>query len=217
MLVIALTLGLFVDVTPDQVLDRVQAAYRQAGDIEARFVQSYTGKLRGKKREEHGRLWAKADGRVRWQYEAPVRKYFIYDGRNAYFYEPKNAQVTVFEHFDDSELSYTLRFLLGQGDMRKRFLVKPCPKDCHAGEPGDEVIALWPKKPLGNVDHVLLVVRAMNRVRMSVVFDALGNRTDYLFTDVKFHAQIKDKKFQFKTPEGVQELRATVDGPAPAD
>jgi len=216
MLVIALTLGFFVGATPEQVLDRVQETYRQAGDIEARFVQSHISKLRGKKREEHGRLWTKADGRVRWQYEKPVRKYFIYDGRNAFFYEPENAQVTVFENFDDSDLSNALRFLLGQGELRERFDVKPCPKDCRAGEPGDDVIALWPKKPLGNVDHVLLVVNPkVNRVRMSVVFDALGNRTDYLFADVKFHAKITDKKFQFKTPEGVQELRATVDGPAP--
>ena len=95
--------------------------------------------------------------------------------------------------------------------------IKPCAKACLAGEAGDEVVALWPKEPLGNVDHVLLVVDATtHRVKSSVVFDALGNRTDYLFVEVKFNVQIADKKFKFKTPEGVQELRATVDGPAPA-
>ena len=66
-------------------------------------------------------LWAKPDGRVRWSYLDPVRKDFVFDGEAAYFYEPENAQVTVFERFQDSPLANAVQFLWGQGDIEATF------------------------------------------------------------------------------------------------
>src|SRR5262245_58384914 len=112
--------------SPEAVVQRVQAVYEKAGDLEADFTQSYVEKLRGKTRVESGHLWAKKDGRVRWEYREPVPKYFVFDGKDAFFYEPENAQVTEFEKFEDSDLSNALRFLLGKGDLAKRFTVAAC-------------------------------------------------------------------------------------------
>ncbi|MEK7704525.1 MAG: outer membrane lipoprotein carrier protein LolA, partial [Myxococcota bacterium] len=69
------------------------AAYKRGGDFSADFTQTYTDKLRGKSRTESGNLWVKADGRVRWSYTKPESKDFVFDGQQAYFYEPENAQV----------------------------------------------------------------------------------------------------------------------------
>ena len=38
----------------------------------------------------------------RWSYLDPVPKDFVFTGERAFFYEPDNAQVTVFEQFKDS-------------------------------------------------------------------------------------------------------------------
>ena len=64
--------------SPEKVLADVRAAYLGAGDIEAEFTQVNVDQLRGKKRKESGKLWAKKDGRVRWSYLDPVRKDFVY-------------------------------------------------------------------------------------------------------------------------------------------
>ncbi|MBI5509895.1 MAG: outer membrane lipoprotein carrier protein LolA [Deltaproteobacteria bacterium] len=195
---------------PAEVLGKVQASYRQAGDIEARFTQTYVDKLRGKRREESGRMWAKKDGRLNWTYEKPAAKYFIFDGKAAYFYEPENAQVTVFERFQDSPLSSAVRFLWGQGDIGRLFDAKACQASCDAGSPGDLTVDLWPKTPIPTVDHILFAVEPKTgRVRVSVVFDPLGNRTEYRFTDLVFGAKIPDQKLEFEAPKGVSILRAT--------
>lgn len=198
--------------SPDQVLSKVRATYLDAGDIEASFTQIYFDNLRGKKRQESGKLWATGDGRVRWSYQKPVRKDFIFDGKTAYFYEPENAQVTVFERFQDSPLSNALKFLWGQGDLKGTFDVKPCSKKCDMGEKGDLVVELWPKENIPTVDHSLLFVNPKTyRVRMSVVFDPLGNRTEYHFDKIKFGADIPDKRFNFVVPKGASVLRSTTD------
>lgn len=200
------------------MLEAVQAAYKKAGDVEAGFTQTYVEKLRGRKRAESGRLWAKADGRVRWQYQKPTVKEFIYDGKVAYFYEPENAQVTVFENFRQSKLSTALRLLVGGGALTETFEVRPCEKFCDLAKPGQAVLALWPRQPLAGVHHVLMMIDKSNhRVAMSVLFDPLGNRTEYRFSNVKFHAEIAEANFHFEKPPGVQELRGTSEGLVPAE
>ncbi len=200
-----------------EALKRVQDTYKSAGDIEAGFTQTYIEKLRGKRRAETGQLWAKADGRVRWQYQSPTLKDFVFDGKLAYFYEPENAQVTVFENFRESKLSNALRFLVGSGKLSKTFDVHACKEFCDLAAEGQVVLALWPKQPLPGVDHVLMMIDGKtNRVAMSVLFDPLGNRTEYRFRNVRFHAKVDEANFQFETPEGVQELRGTSQGLAPS-
>jgi outer membrane lipoprotein carrier protein len=195
--------------SPVEVLGKVQVAYKKVGDIEARFSQTYIDKLRGKKREESGRLWAKQDGRLRWSYEKPTPKDFVYDGKAAYFYEPDNAQVTVFERFQDSPLSGAVRFLWGQGNIGELFDVKACASGCDTGDKGDWLVELWPKAEIPTVDHTVLAVDPKSdRVRVSVVYDPLGNRTEYRFTDFKLGARVSDEKFQFEVPKGVSVLRA---------
>ena len=199
--------------TPEQVVEKVQATYGRAGAIEGAFSQTFFEKLRGRSKTESGKLWASRDGRVRWEYREPSKKYFIYDGKTAWFYEPDNAQVTEFERFEDSQLSTALEFLLGRGKLTQSFEVRACKSHCDRFSTinGKEhaVVALWPKDEIPTVDHRLFVVdEGAWRVVKTVVFDPLGNRTEYAFTDMKFGATISDKKFEFRVPEGVNRLRA---------
>ena len=208
MTVLAAVLLTVTPIGPDQILSRVQSTYKNAGDVEADFAQVYQDKLLAKTRTEQGHLWTKPDGRVVWQYNKPEHKEFIFDGRSAFFYEPELAQVTVFDAFAESPLANIVRFLTGNGEIQKLFSVGPC-VECEVGLPDHLVLALAPKEPLGNLERAWLVVEPKTfRVVKTFVFDALQNRTEYRFSNITFQAQISDSKFVFKTPEGVQELRA---------
>ena len=203
------------DASPD-LLNRVQKAYQNAGDITATFSQTYADALRGKRRVESGRLWIKKDGRVRWTYMVPQRKDFIYDGKSAYFYEPENAQVTVFEQFRDSPVASAMQLMWGHGDIRKTFAIEPCDPTCPPLASGEAAVLLVPQGGgMAAVDHVVLVMQETPpRVRRSLVFDPLGNRTEYAFNEVQFGSQIDTQKFSFTVPPGVSLLRTTAEGTA---
>ncbi len=197
--------------SPDATIARVQQTY-QRGDLCAAFEQTYVEKLRGKKRVESGRLWAKRDGRVRWTYEKPVHKDFVYDGKKAWFYEPDNAQVTEFEKFEQSPLWGAVRFLWGQGKLSDTFDISSCTANCPKAEPGTELVTLTPKKPVAAIDHVVLEIDpASGLVRRSVAYDALGNRTEYAFSDVQIGCNVPAKKLDFEVPKGVSVVRASGD------
>lgn len=198
------------------LIRQVQMTYRGAGDVSAKFAQTFYDKLRGKRPTETGLLWAKTDGRVRWSYREPVRKDFVYTGTQAYFYEPENAQVTVFEEFEDSPLANAIRFLWGQGSILDTFDVRACDQQCREAPSGTTSVLLSPKEPIPSVDVIQLSVDGTTfRVVRSVVFDPLGNRTEYEFSDIEFGAKVPDKKFNFRVPPGVNLIRATGEGLSP--
>jgi outer membrane lipoprotein carrier protein len=203
------------DTTANAAVARVGATYRKGGDMTATFTQTYTDKLRGKSRVESGQMWVKKDGRVRWSYQQPVSKDFVFDGKVAYFYEPENTQVTLFEHFKDSPVAQALQFLWGQGEVEKVFSIAPCETDCPEAQPGVMVVQLTPKEPLPSVHHVMMRIdTAAWLVQASTVVDPLGNRNVYAFSRAQFGAKLDDAKFAFEPPAGVSILRADTDSNA---
>ncbi len=207
-----LAAGLIVVLSsPADTLAKVQATYKNAGDVTAKFEQAYVDKVRGARKVESGEMWAKKDGKVRWSYQKPVRKDFVFDGKQAYFYEPENSQVTVFDRFQDSPVASAMRFLWGQGDLVKSFTPAACDAKCIAG--GDAVsILLTPKEPIAAVERIQLDTdSASGRVRRSIVVDPLGNRTEYVFKDLDLAAKVADAKFAFSIPAGVSVLHANAD------
>lgn len=192
-----------------ELINRVQKVYAQSGDLSASFSQTFFDKLRGERPTESGLLWAKTDGRVRWSYRKPTRKDFVYTGQAAYFYEPENAQVTVFESFEDSPLANAIRFLWGQGSILETFNVSACTAKCQPVQTSQRSVLLKPKEALPSVEVIQLAVDDSGRVRRSVVFDPIGNRTEYRFDAVTFGTKVEDKKFAFRVPDGVSIIRAT--------
>ena len=142
----------------EQLVAQIQESYALRRDITASFTQTYVDNLSGSRRVEGGTLWAKSSGKVRWSYLAPVRKDFIFDGTTAYFYEPDNAQVTVFEKFEDSQLSRVVQFLWGQGDLVSTFNIEPCIENCGAISEQERVLSLTPKQNIPSIHRVLLAV-----------------------------------------------------------
>src|SRR5690606_30591371 len=105
--------------------------------------------------------------------------------------------------------SIALELLIGRADVSRHFDVEPCQAHCDLGTGKEVVLELVPKEVIANVERVALVLDPeRKRVVRSVLFDSLGYRTEYAFTEVRFGASVPDAKFEFKTPPGVQELRA---------
>lgn len=192
-----------------KLVKRVQQEYAKAGDISAKFSQTFHDKLRGERPTESGLLWAKRDGRVRWSYRKPTRKDFVYTGMAAYFYEPENAQVTIFERFEESPLASAIQFLWGQGGILEHFGVAPCTEACLPVDGGGTSVLLTPIQPLPSVHRIQLTVDKSHHVRQSLVFDPIGNRTRYQFDEIKFGQEVNPEKFEFRVPDGVSIIRAT--------
>ncbi len=104
-----------------RVADGVDKHYNGLASLEAGFSESYRGG--GLARSESGTMWLKKPGKMRWEYDNPVKKLFVTDGKTAWFYVPgeRQARRAAVKRLDD--LRSPLRYLLGHTKLEKEFSV----------------------------------------------------------------------------------------------
>jgi outer membrane lipoprotein-sorting protein len=197
------------------VLTRLQKTYR-AKTFQADFSQVYTDAVLGPKPAESGKLCASGDGRVRFDYAAPHTKQFVFDGNDAYFYEPDAAQVTVIEGFGEGPVAQAMALLWGQGALHKAFSAKACSQDCPAVGQDEQAFTLTPVAQMPGVQRIHLVVdKTRYEVHRTQLIDPLGNKTLYSLENRRLGQAMGKDTFVFAMPEGMSVLRTTLDGPNP--
>ena len=211
-LVLGLLIGLFTlstaaadDAEPsgEEITDKLQAYYAAVDDYKAAFVQTTAHKLfSGKLERSYGTLMFKKGGRMRWEYERPEKKLFIYDNVNLWVYEPEVPQI--FKGQADAErLRRALAFLTGEGKISDEYKVKKV-KAARYGFTKGYVLKLTPKQKGSPFKHVELYVSKEDyHVVRSVVVDHDGNRNRLDFSNVKTNTNLAKGYFEFTPPAGV--------------
>lgn len=180
----------------------LQQRYASVETITADFVQTYLAT--GMKQTESGTLWMKKPGLMYWEYRAPEAKFFYADGRRTYLYVPEDRQVMVRSFTAEDLYNTPLEFLLGKGDILRSFDALP------EGEikpvSGDTVmVRLVPKA--ANSDYSSLVLEIDRRtfdLRRLVIRERTGNLSEFAFTDMRTNLKIKNSRFHFEIPRGVE-------------
>ncbi|MDE3156677.1 MAG: outer membrane lipoprotein chaperone LolA [Acidobacteriota bacterium] len=208
-LAVALTLvaGPAVPVSPrsadaSTVATALQRKYDTVHDFSADFTHSYTGGILGKTVTEHGRVYVKKPGLMRWEYAAPNKKLFVSDGVKIYSYIPADRQVIVSSVPPADQATTPTLFLAGKGDLNRDFVATLV--DWPGTPPEAEALKLVPRHPQRDYDWLILVVgRQSLQIRRLVTRDAQGGTSSITFTDVKENVGMPDRLFTFKIPRGV--------------
>src|SRR5580698_4109512 len=100
-----------------QVAQRVDKYYNGLHSLRAAFTESFRGM--GIDREESGVLLLRRPGKMNWSYANPPGKFFLLDGKYAWFYSPGDAQVERVAAAQLDDLRSPLRFLLGHTQLQK--------------------------------------------------------------------------------------------------
>lgn len=199
---------------PQARLLSVQKRLFGGGDYSAHFEQSYHDTLRAKVRHEAGTLEVKRDGRLRFVYDAPQDKQFVFDGNTAFFSEPGAGQVTVFPAFANTVAAQSMMVLWGQAPVGELFVASACTERCPTAQEGESVVALTPKNPIPTVRKVALVI-SLSEVCRACVYDPLGNVTEYRFSRANHDAKLEPGSFRFEIPKDVSVLYAPSGDPEP--
>lgn len=183
---------------PAQALARrMEQRHRAAGDLTARFVQTYRSGLIGREIVERGVVSIKQPGRMRWEYQKPEKKTFVSDGKTFYFYVPADRQVIVRDQAGDRGVPALL--LSGQGDLLQQFEA-----GMEVAPAGRARLRLVPRKPDPEIEKVFVDLDGDARIRAIQVFDAQGNVSRFDFDDIRENVGLKDRLFRFEIPRGVE-------------
>lgn len=190
--------------TADQVAEQIQNYYASVQDYKASFVQTVNHKMfAGRLDRSYGVLTYKKGGLMRWEYNRPDKKLFIYDGTILWIYEPEVPQI--FKASADADrLRKALAFLTGEGKIKEDYKIKKANEKKYGFAQKGYVLILKPKQKSSPFKHVELYVSKTDfRVIRSVVVDHDGNRNRLDFSSPKTNSNIKDSFFKFEPPKGV--------------
>ena len=191
----------FAQTSVPRIAEEVDAHYNHLRTLQANFTEIYRGN--GILRQESGTLWLKRPGKMRWNYLQPKEKFFISDGKAAWFYVPgeQQARRTSVKKLED--LRSPLGYLLGKTKLRKEFEGLSLAPDVKPVHPGDVVLRGVPKF-MQSVTQVEMEIAPGGKIVKLAVEGADGSTTEYLFEEQKENLEIADRQFQFTPPAGVQ-------------
>jgi outer membrane lipoprotein carrier protein len=193
----------------DEVVAGVEARHAKVTDYKAAFDQVVVRKHLPRPLKKRGTVFFKKPGMMRWDYTQPDRVYYVSDGEVLWTYQVEDRLVYKV-NVKASELYAALKFLFGEGDLRKEF-------DAALGAPADGLTALvlTPKVPDPNYKKLVLFVDPKTfDIRRTELTDPLDNASTITFESPSFDP-LKPEGFQFTPPKGVrvEDLVGRADAP----
>jgi len=192
--------------TVEEVVERLQAVYREVQTFQARFIQSTTNRSLGQTIEGSGEVAMKKPGKMRWEYQSPEPQLIVSDGKTLWIYNPKDRQAIVQEASESFSL-VSLSFLAGKGDLSRDFKIRPIE---HAGTAGlkSHLLELSPKRSEAAFARMILQVDPEDfTIQKVTIFDRYANTTVIAFEGLKLNPPLPDSLFAFTPPKGVEVVR----------
>ena len=178
------------------LIRKVDGHYNHLTSLRAHYTERYAGM--GMDRTESGTLLLKKPGRMRWNYDQPVGKVFVLDGKYAWFYTPGDAQAQRIPAKQLDDLRSPLRFLLGHTQLQKELdnlTVMP--------EGAGFRITGVPKGMEQRVKLLTLGVTAEGIIQQMRLEEVDGAVTEFTFTEIEENIPVKNSDFVFHPPAGV--------------
>lgn len=192
-----------VELTTAQIVERVQAVYDEVSDFRASFRQEYANAALGDTDSSSGVMHFLKPGHMRWDYSAPVARYFIIDGESLWIYEPTEAQYYT-QPLDDSDLPTALRFLMGRGEFSQEFDITTL-----ENSQGRIVLELVPRQDEGEYRKLRFVVNPQTfRIEETTIYDPLGNTNRFVFTERVENVGYVPGDFSFTPPPGASQIES---------
>lgn len=135
---------------------------------------------------------------MRWEYEEPEKKVWLYKDGNFLFYIPEDNQLIRSSQSKEKYESEILAILSGQKSLRDNYQIEfnPFPTD----EPKAWQLKLTPKVE-GEHSFILLEINEKSWLIQKAVFlDWAGNKTEFHFSQIKTDVRLSPKVFELKVP-----------------
>ncbi len=187
---------------PGPLVQAIQRFYEGMTDFEADFIQIYSRVALSKTTESRGTLKLKKPGKMRWDYQKPIQKLFVSDGKKLWVYEPEEAQVIISPDFQASRFNKSLKFLWGDGRLQDTFDTSNKPPKTLKMKKGHQALTLVPKQDATYRQLVLVYDPKLRVVVESILYETTGNTNHFKFRNIKLNKSMDDTHFNFTPPPG---------------
>jgi len=190
--------------SPETVLARVEAFYREIRTLSGSFSQEVYWRKGYRVEVSGGKFWFKKTNLLRWEYRYPERILIVSDGRRVYYYSEEDRQVLILSP-EKAFSRVMLAVISGKARLSQEFeLVSGTP-----GENGFYFLELKPQND-SSVSRLKLKVRvSTGEIKELWFWDPLGNLTHMTLENLRINPKIDKTRFAFRIPKGVEVIDET--------
>jgi len=156
-------------------------------------VKSQDGRIAD---ETNGQAWLQSPDKLRWVYGGEFPETIVADGQNVWIYDETLEQVTI-KPQSNSIADSPLLILTDVSQLDQQFLVT------ELGDfEGMQLLELKSRNGESEFERILMGLDG-DGIRLMVMEDAFGQRTEIRFSHVIKNSQLDPQLFSFTPPEGV--------------
>jgi len=192
----------------DTTIVSIQQSYDAIKDFKAHFIQESRVKSwsAAQVQKAEGVVYFKKEGKMYWDYQQPTPQKIISDGKELWFYEPEDKQVTMSRVGTGLQSQISADLLNGKANLKKDFQVALITPQAEKNK-GEIVLELTPKISQANLSRVILTLDEGNyQLHQTEVYDLFDNLTRITFSQVESNINLPDSLFIFNPPSGVEIL-----------
>lgn len=164
--------------------------------LQARFEQQVISSDGVLQDRSEGEVWLQRPERFRWEYGGDFPELVVADGERVWIYDEMLEQVTVRDQ-DAASANSPLTLLTDPDRLEEQFEVREMGQAEQMA-----LLELRARDQESEFERVLLGMEA-NRIKLMIMEDAFGLRTEIRFDAVTINPELDDKLFRFEPPPGV--------------
>ena len=195
--------------SPADTVARFEKTLLSLRSFQADFEQTSASSSLSVPLKEKGRLFVQKGDLMRWEYNAPERKTFIFKDGLALSYFPEDNQMWR-QRISAEDMETDLPAILtGKARLTERYTVALSPFPGSA--PGSPQLRLTPKADQNGSFILIEIDPGTGMLRRAVLYDWAGNKTEFAFSRFKANPKLAPDFFELKVPPGCE----VIDGERP--
>ena len=190
-------------ITSEKLAAKVEEKYRSIKDLSMNFTKTLKSEIFETQRETKGKMYLKNPDKFRIETKEEI---IVTDGKFLWTYSEQNEQV-IKSRLDRSKNIFKPNQYLS--NFREEYKAKLTGEEkidktkCYK-------LVLTPKKEDSFITKMIIWIDKKNLLAKKLEYqDSNDNQVTLVFDHIKINKGIKDSKFVFKAPEGVEELDLT--------
>jgi outer membrane lipoprotein carrier protein len=190
-------------VNADDYIAKFEASYHDVHSLKAEFNQIYL--MGNRTRVESGKVCFVRGGLMRWDYQRPMEKLFISDGKQVALYVPDEHQLTRSSMKASDDYRIPFEILLSRFNLKKVFAHVELADDALDHDAGDHVLRAYPKTEFAEeYSSVLIELGPDFDMRRLVVNYPDRSRMTFRFDHIERNPALPISLFRFTPPTGTE-------------
>jgi outer membrane lipoprotein carrier protein len=185
-------------VTAEQAVANLDKALKVVTTLRADFEQLHYSMSVSEPLREKGELLFEKPDRMRWEYNSPQNKVFLYKEGVLEMYLPEDKQLTRSPVAKEALESDIFGIFLGLMSFRDAYVVEDSPFPTTATRVRQ--VKLTPRTE-GDYSHILLEIDETTwLLRRAIFLEWAGNKREFIFSRIRTGTRLPAKAFTLKVP-----------------